>query len=342
MNLKQFQSLTILIFTFLNLTNAFALPKGNSAWLYGKKEIWITQIKNYNNHAEFLKRLNYLFPETGIIHIDSTHDSLLMTYDPSVTKFYKQQLKNVKILPDLSFWVAHTTFKNWPAKKYQEAADKIAEKINNDSNADGVFLDLESYQPILLPFYQTLVKDLKIHHKILSVIVRPGQENKEWFQTLGNNAFVVLYGYDLHHPEDKSLPVSPEIYQQRLTVAVDHFMQVAKSAHLPVMCGIPLIATTYEWEQKISGVEKLESNYRQIDYFKAALKVYDQISSPLYLGFSIWAFVSIEKFKTFFPVRISQNMWQILNLNMQNRERAFYDKRKNWCGFVSSGKCSEK
>lgn len=200
-------------------------------------------------------------------------------------------------------------------KKYQEAADQIAEKINSDSNADGVFLDLESYQPTLLPFYQTLAQDLKTHHKILSVIVRPGEENKEWFQSLGNNAFVVLYGYDLHHSEDKSFPVSPEIYQQRLAVAVDHFMQVAQSAYIPVMFGIPLIATTYEWEEKTVGGKKLKNSYRQIDYFKAALKVYGQISSPLYLGFSIWAFVPDKKSQPYFPTHISQETWEIFTIN---------------------------
>lgn len=313
MNIKKFK----FIFTLFSLfwfINSQALPKGNSAWIYGKRSSWITQIQDYNIHVPINQRLNYLFPEAGVVHIDSTHEALLMTYDPTVTKFYKQQLKNVAILPDLSFWVAHTNFKTWPVKKYQEAANQIAEKINEDPNADGVFLDLESYTPTLLPFYQSLVKDLQTHHKTLSVIVRPGEENTAWFKTLGNNAFVVLYGYDLHHSEDPPFPVSPEIYQQRLTVAVEHFMQVAESAHIAVMGGIPVIATTYEWEQKIVAKNrKIKSAYRQIDYFTSALKVYDQISSSLYLGFSIWAFVSDTKSQIYFPLSISQAEWKILN-----------------------------
>ncbi len=302
----------MLSLSILSFTNAIALQKGNSAWLYGKDQKWVAQIKSYNAHSSN-NQIKYLFPEAGIIHIDSNTQSLLMTYDPSVTKFYKQNLKNVKIIPDLSFWVANTNFKTWPVKKYQEAANKIAKKINDDPNADGVFLDLESYQSTLLPFYRALVKDMEGHHKILSVIVRPGQENQEWFQALGNNAFVVLYGYDLHHSEDNLLPVSPGIYQQRLAVAVTHFMQIAKESHIHVMCGIPLIATTYEWEHKITSQGKIKSDYHQIDYFKAALKINDQISSPLYLGFSIWAFVSGKKFQTYLPIGISREEWGMLN-----------------------------
>lgn len=303
------------------MVNANTLPKGNSAWLYGKKESWIQQIQDFNSHTPASNRFNYLFPETGIIHIDSIHDKLLMSYDPSVTKFYKQNLKNVVIIADLSFWVAHTNFKNWPVIKYQKAADQIAALINNDPNADGVFLDLETYSPSLLPFYRELVKDLKSKNKILSVIIRPGEENVTWFKALGNNAFVVLYGYDLHMPTDPILPVSPKKYQQRLMMAVNNLMNTAKNSHMPVMGGIPVVATTYEWEQKI--IDKSDPNknlkgaYRQIDYFKSALYVYNQIHSPLYLGLSVWAFISDAKpqIEIYLPFIISSDEWDLLRRN---------------------------
>jgi len=86
---------------------------GNSAWLYGKEELWIKQISDYNKKQSPSCKINYLFPETGIIPIDSKHNKLIMTYDPGVTKFYKEKLKNIKIIPDLSFWVAQTNFKHW-------------------------------------------------------------------------------------------------------------------------------------------------------------------------------------------------------------------------------------
>lgn len=305
----------------LYIANGYALEKGNSAWLYGKQQAWISEIQQFNTTVSPSNRLNYLFPETSIIHIDSAHDALLMSYDPSVTAFYKQQLKNVKVIPDLSFWVANTNFKNWPVIKYQEAADKIANYINNDPNADGVFLDLESYSSNLLPFYMRLAKDFKGHNKIISVILRPGEENDTWFQALGNNAFVVLYGYDLHTSQDSILPVSPQEYQKRLTVAVNNLMKVAEKNNMPVMAGIPVIATTYEWEQKVidknNPSKNLVSHYKQIDYFKAALQVYNNIHSSLYLGFSIWAFVCDSKpqLQIYIPFTISSDEWKILYKN---------------------------
>lgn len=299
--------------------NASGLPKGNSAWLYGKEESWVNQIQRFNTKVSTQNRIKYLFPETGIIHIDSLNSKLLIGYDPTVTKFYKERLKDVKIMPDLSFWVAHTNFKTWTNKQYWAAADNIAKLINEDTNADGVFLDLESYRAVLLPFYTRLVKNLQATHKIISVIVRPGQEDVTWFNTLGDNAFVVLYGYDLHLADDPILPISPEKYQQRLSLAVESLIQVAESTNMQIMGGIPVVATTYEWEQKIIDKnvpgKKMKGDYKQIDYFQSALKVYNKIQTPLYLGFSIWAFISEPKLQWYLPYTISAEEWSIMSKN---------------------------
>lgn len=314
--MRYFNILLFLIFCFF-LKNAIALEKGNSAWLYGKEHKWITQIQNFNIISPADNKINYLFPEASIIHIDSEHKKLIMTYDFSVTQFYKKKLKNINILPDLSFWVAHTNFKYWSTLQYQQAADQITTYINNDPNADGVFLDLESYQSSFLPFYQRLAKNLKKQHKILSVIVAPGQENIAWFQALGKDAFVVLYGYDLHEKQDLAVPVSPTIYQKRLQSAVAHVMKIAEKTHTRVMGGVPAIATTYEWEEKIldhtDSSKNLSNPYPQIDYLNAALRVYEHINSNLYIGYSIWAFVSNTQGQIYWPLTISSATWQRLS-----------------------------
>ncbi|HVV68444.1 MAG TPA: hypothetical protein VHE99_05350 [Gammaproteobacteria bacterium] len=314
--IKLFPKIIRVLLASIYMLNAYALPKGNSAWLYGKEQSWINQIQRFNDKAVLSHRFNYLFPEAGVVHVDSKHNQLLITYDFNTTKFYKSRLKNVKILPNLSFWVANTNFKHWSNIQYKKAADSIASIVNNDPNADGVFLDLESYSATLLPFYQEFAKQLRNKKKIISVIVRPGEEDSAWFQTLGQNAFVVLYGYDLHEPNDSALPVSPEVYQRRLKTAITNLMQVAKVTHTQVMGGIPLVATTYEWEQKIDKNNpslNLKNLYHQIDYFKVALQEYTQIQSPLYLGLSVWAFVSDFSSQKYFPLTISSKEWQLLS-----------------------------
>lgn len=303
------------LFIFLLSTNATALTPGNSAWLYGKNESWIQTINAFNQKNKKSRQLNYLFPEIGSLHIDNENKKIILTYDPSITQFYKTQLPNIKIMPDISFWVANTNFKTWSPKEYQAAAKCIAGHINQDKNADGVFLDLESYKPSLLPFYVALVKELSTHHKLLSVIVRPGQENIAWFNALGKNAFVVLYGYDLHQPQDGRLPVSPIIYESRLSSAMNHLMQTAEITHTPIMGGVPVIATTYEWEQKMTQTgHYLHGQYRQIDYLKAALTVYRNNHSENYMGFSIWAFVLGSKIEAqrYLPNQISKENWGLL------------------------------
>lgn len=300
------------------MSNTEAMTPGNSAWLYDKSDVWVSEISHFNQSVPPKHRLNYLFPETAIIHIDSEKNTLLMTYDASVTKFYKSRLPHCQILPDLSFWVANTSFKTWSPLEYERAAKRIVDLINQDPNADGVFLDLETYQPSFLPFYRTLVAGLNKTHKVLSVIVRPGQENKTWFDVLGKNAFIVLYGYDLHHPEDTELPVSPETYQARLQAATNHLVSVAETTQTPFMGGLPLIATTYEWEEKIyqhpDNKRHLKNTYPQIAYAKAALETYQHISSKLALGYSIWAFVSHQKSQTqiYLPDTINDESWALL------------------------------
>lgn len=283
-----------------------------------KNNLWVNQIERFNLSVTPNHRINYLFPETAIVHINPSQNTLLMTYDPSMTKFYKTHLPHSKILPDLSFWVANTSFKHWSPREYERAAEQIVLLINNDPNADGVFLDLETYQPSFMPFYQTLVAGLDRHHKMVSVIVRPGQENEAWFKALGKDSFVVLYGYDLHQKEDTELPVTPQVYQARLQAATDHLVSIAKKSQMPFMGGLPIIATTYEWEEKINHLTSdtlhLKNSYPQIAYAGAALQTYQHISSRFYLGYSIWAFVSDEKSheQIYLPYTISPESWDLL------------------------------
>ena len=300
----------ILIASIFLSANVSALSYGNAAWLYGKKTTWIQKISEMNN---INYQFRYLIPEAAVVHVDAGNNRLVYRYDRSVTAFYKEKLPRVKVLPDFSFWVAKTSFMHWRKGDYVLAAKAIAADVNQDSNADGVFLDLENYKPVLLPFYKTLSLELKKSHKILSVIVRPGQENVEWFKALGDNAIVVLYGYDLHEAGDGDYPVSPRVYQKRLNAAFKHFIDVAVTSHTYAMGGLPAIATTYEWEKKIiSPTKTLTNPYPMIDYTNAALAVYHNHATPFYLGHTLWAFVDTKKNFKELPVNISPTVWQNL------------------------------
>lgn len=143
----------VIFILILFSANVIAMPLGNSAWIYDKKSEWIEQIKSFNEHVSPTNRINYLFPNAASVHVDQKNEKLIIDYDKSVTQYYNSSLKNIKILPNLSFWVARSNFKNWPEEKYKLSADVIAAIINTDRNAHGVFLDLESYSPNMLPFY---------------------------------------------------------------------------------------------------------------------------------------------------------------------------------------------
>ena len=40
-------------------------------------------------------------------------------------------------------------------------------------------------------------------------------------------------------------------HQQRLQIGVNHFIKIASITHAPIMGGVPAIAPTYEWKQRI-------------------------------------------------------------------------------------------
>lgn len=248
--MSQYKTILLLIMITALTPTCLALQSGNSAWVYGFKPGWVKHIKQINLSSKMANHFHYLFVNVGNISVDSDHHHLKIHYNHQRTKEFKKHLPNVVILANLSFWIKDTGFFKWHPAEYKKAADKIAQLINQDSHVSGVFLDLEIYKPCLLPFYKELTIKLNQQGKILAFIVRPGEETQQWFEQTGNNSLAVLYGYDLHHAEDSSMPVNHKTYAKRLQKAVNHFVATASKAKQHFMIGIPAIATTYEWHRE--------------------------------------------------------------------------------------------
>src|SRR5581483_10287710 len=159
-----------IIFLFLvfliHTVYASDLKRGNSAFLYGKNNAWISQIKKYNAAVPVKNRINYLFPLSGRAHVSEGQDVLSVTYDPSVTAFYKTQLPNAKILANISFRSKNSSFGHLTPEAYIRAADQIARVILADPSIDGIHLDIEIYGDNMLPFYRQLSDTLRSHGKI--------------------------------------------------------------------------------------------------------------------------------------------------------------------------------
>lgn len=309
----KFKHIVSLVLSFVWMPICFALQPGNSAWVYSFKPSWVDHIKQVNASSQASNHFHYLFVNVGNVSVNSDH-LLNIHYNHHRTQQLKKKLPNIHILANLSFWVKGTKFFKWSPAEYKKAADKIAHLVNQDPYVSGAFLDLEIYKPCLLPFYKELKDKLNQKDKILAFIVRPGEETKHWFEQTGSNSIAVLYGYDLHHPDDPSKPVSPKTYGKRLQKAVNHFVKTADQAKQHFMIGIPAIATTYEWhcEEVMSGAV-LKNPYPQIDYFKQARAVTQSIQSKYYLGNSVWALVAKTKHHIRSPLVISTQEWKLLS-----------------------------
>ncbi len=300
---------SIILFSFFS--NIYSLDIGNSAWVYSSNTEFVNQIKNFNLHNK--NGFKYLFVKAGSVRFKK---GLLIRYTKKQTCFYKKQLPGVKIISNLAFWVKGTGFYNQTASEYKKFANIITNKIIADKNSDGVFLDLERYNKRLIPFYIALSNNLKHHNKILAVIVSPGDENKSWFNVLPKNSIVVLYGYDLHHNNDSSYPVSPSVYKKRLEKAVHAFVKVSEKSKVYFMVGVPAIATTYEWERKTEMTgEKLYNKYMQSSYLLSSINICNSIKSKYFLGFSVWAFINPKLNSIYSPMKISRESWRILQMN---------------------------
>ena len=88
----------LIVISSLMLPCAFALPRGNSAWVYGIKDSWVEQIQGFNAGVKKSHQFKYLFVDVGSATVKDNGRQLVIAYDKRRTRFYKKKLKDVKIL----------------------------------------------------------------------------------------------------------------------------------------------------------------------------------------------------------------------------------------------------
>jgi len=313
---RQFHIIFVMLAFLAQAVYASDLKKGNSAFLYGRNNAWISQIKKYNAAVPAENRISSLFPLVGRAHVSEGQDVLSVTYDPSVTAFYKTQLPHARILANISFRSKNSSFGHLTPEAYVRAADQIARVILADPSVDGVHLDVEIYGDNMLPFYRRLSDTLRSHGKITALFASSSGISEDLLEALGDNAMIVLYGYDLFDDADRDKPVSPDIYKERLKMAVRSLGKKIHHAPSAFMVGIPAVATVHEWEYKTacsgSNCQTVKSGYRQQEYFSKALEVIRDVQDEKYMGYVIWAFVDNKDNQAYLPLDISDAEWEMM------------------------------
>jgi uncharacterized protein YqkB len=293
--------------------------KGNGVWIYGKETSYISDIINHNSISN--NDIIYLFTNVGELNLNNLDTS----YDTSTASFYKSQLSDLNIYPMVGSFVnlaGNTWGENGiinvrpplSQSQIETLANNIAIKINSDSNADGLHLDIEPYDDSLI----SLVKEIrKGTNKSISVAVEFSTPPSELFT---ETDFVVLMNYDL----SDIAPTNLNQYKSSATQRANEFLITAKNSKGFALIGIPVVASNHEWQYKISrttGVNT-QSGYTMEQYLTAALEANDNAINNYgesnYLGISVWSLMSSAGGTPdyyVYPYEISDKAWSILNTN---------------------------
>jgi hypothetical protein len=197
-------------------------------------------------------------------------------------------------------------------------AINISENLNNDSNADGLHLDIEPYNVSLI----TLVNEIRNRtNKPISVAISINQFPHALFTSAD---FVVLMNYGFSSGPN-STPIAD--YISNATRRSKKFLTNATDSRGYAMIGVPAVATKNEWNYTITDSNPIP-NYSGItmeQYLTEALNAKDKalnentVNESNYVGISIWAIKNHPgQRKTgeyVYPYNISDAAWKILKGN---------------------------
>jgi hypothetical protein len=280
------------------------LTKGYGAWIYGKESSYVTAISDYNGISSANNKIKYLFCRVGGLDLSNQQ---VDGYDTSVTSFYKTNLPDCKVYPMLD---ASGNLSTLTPDEIDALAQRIADKINSDSNADGVHLDIEPYNDKLVDLVDKLNDKTS---KPVTVAIGTASPKQELFTSA---SIVVLMNYDIG--------TNPTLYEVSAKQRANDFLAMATSAGGYGMIGLPAIATHHEYKHRINKSDGREeqSGYIMIDYLVHGINgVNDAVTdndNEHYIGISIWSLINepIGIYDTggweYYPYEITTDEWKLL------------------------------
>jgi hypothetical protein len=288
-----------------------APPKGYGTWIYNKTNYsYVKAIEKYNCQVSRIspnKSIKYLFPYTGEVKT-----ILDISYNTTTTKFYKNALP-LYVYPMIGGSIDNLSDQT----SIVNLAINISAKLNNDSNADGLHLDIEPYNVSII----TLVNEIRNRtNKPISVAISINQFPHALFTSAD---FVVLMNYGLSSGPN-STPI--DVYSSIAKSRAKRFLKNATDSRGYTMIGVPAVATKNEWNITINTSfnppEIKPSGITMEQYLTAALNATDvalidsTVNVNNYLGISIWAIKTHPGKRNngeyVYPYNISDAAWGIL------------------------------
>lgn len=281
-------------------------PKGYGTWLYGEtNQSFVQAITNYNSDSiSKSNRIKYLFPYAGQVNLTTFN----LTYNRTRTNYYKSNLPTLKVYPMLD---SIDNLDGLEESQIVKLANNISAKLNSDSNADGLHLDIEPYDDSLI----ILVQAIRMRTcKPISVALAKTDPSPALFQSV-DFAVLMLYGF-----ESNVTPITN--YSIIAKIKARKFLSSAYNSNGYAMIGVPAKATKNEWEYKrnvITG-DITPSGFTMEQYLVAALNAKNMARNTSnehnYVGISIWNLKSTpgktNNGEELFPYTISNAAWDIL------------------------------
>jgi hypothetical protein len=296
-----------------------ALLQGNSAWAYTMDASNAAAINSYEASAPPNGHFKYFFPDCASVDIgpagSRTFNISAYGSAAAMVSFYKGLLPNAMIMPIIESGCGGncgTIFNGWSVTDMQWAADQTAAFVTTTASTwgsiGGIHLDLETYHDSHLAYYLRLRQDLNALGYRLSFFA-PVSSNSQFFSAAD---FVVFSGYDLGLSGGTA--ETPGAYGNKLGTDVSGLMNLAQATGGYLMVGLPLAASTTEFETYLCGScgAPAPSGYSQSQYVSAAAEVLcPYTSNAHFLGVSAWVMELTGNSYT--PAAPSQASWNILS-----------------------------
>jgi len=314
---------------------------------------WVDWLNEYNQNTAEEHQIKTLFFYGGNVEIygrGAGESSPEIPIDPSnvfvyydfdsrmAAELYKDVIGVQNLLPvvdgRIDSWLL------WPLNPNLDhvgeiVAQKMTECYLNDGKLKGIQIDLE-------PFNISSSGQFTMYRKLKELFEGKEQRNRAFYsnfffpsklsdsewqlmqEAFGKQSFVIVSGYDLGKGE-AGLAHSPEHYSLAFQKEVEIMMQKASEHDLYFMVGIPVSASTYEFEVSTKdGVIDTMSGYRQIDYIKAAFEVIERLKlreHPHFLGFSLWGLSTSMSYpphtnNLYYPSEPQEEMIKFLQNNL--------------------------
>ncbi len=309
--------------------SAELLPKALGAWIVGNPSSAVQKINAHNLGVPKSQQFYYFFVDGG--SIGGNADKLALSFDAAPAIALSDSIAGDSMVFPVITGLTRAMAKAGKGE-WERIAQEIAAKLESDKRISGVLFDIKPHESMLHFMYASVKKLTR------KPVMAVGGERLT-FKYVDVGVFKCFdfpsLGEDPLEPGPERNPLAAtipdiRIYAGNVDSGAGQFLKNARANGGKALIGIPLIATSHEYESvaKSAGGEKIQSGLRMDMYIGNAVGWVEhavQVNDDAFLGLAIWAIhpeggVHRSGDKSwYFPSVLSEEQWQRLKTPLIRR-----------------------